>query len=77
MAERAPPTLTPTSSGAHSPVKCESSTAAGTLLMTWLAPALTHRPPSAMSGASTSTTCGMRAMFPANTQKHAKVSSSP
>ncbi len=68
--------LTPTSSGAHWPVKCDSSTAAGTLLIIWLSAMETSRPSAAMRDASVPPRKGMRAMFPAKTKKQAKVISS-
>ena len=73
----APPTFTPMSRACHDPVKCDSSTAAGTLLMTWLVAALTIRADPSMTCASSPSTAGMRAMLPANTKKQAKVSSNP
>ena len=58
-------------------MKRESSTAEGTLEMTWQESTPKASGSSAISPPRKSRTAGMRAMFPENTKKAQKVSSSP
>lgn len=67
--------FTPMSNVATPSVKCESSTAAGTLLMTWLVKADASSPHCPMTGWSICARAGIRAMFPAKTKKQRNVAS--
>lgn len=72
-----PPMSVPRSSALQSSVKPDRRTAAGTLLMTWLASAEVMSGREARSSCKKLLTAGMAPIFPAKTKKQTKVASRP
>lgn len=72
-----PPKSTPSNSGCQSPANGASSTAAGTLLMTWLIAALARNGAVSIIEAKACAIGGMDAMFPENTKKQTNVARRP
>lgn len=70
-----PPILVPATRAAPSPVKVESITAAGTLLITWLRRTAHHSSRPSSREAITSRTLSIRPTLPTKTKKQTKVSS--
>lgn len=77
MGVPSPPRSTPSKRAGQLEVNSESRTAAGTLLMTWLAARATAKGAAFMADLSVVWTKGMDDIFPEKTKKQRNVASSP